>query len=158
MNPLALTRHAQDTARDYRREAARQRLARAAVRAHPTYGLERVYYLSKALFWFATALPAALSVLLLQSRGFTLLQVGLYLGVYSLTVAILEVPLGTLADRWGRKSVLLVGYTLTVAAQLAFLFAFTPAVLLLWATAGVQFSRRLYSGVVSCASPYCLRP
>jgi len=92
-----------------------------------------VYYLSKALFWFATALPAALSVLLLQSRGFTLLQVGLYLGVYSLTVALLEVPSGTLADTWGRKRTALLAYTFLIAAQGVLLWAFAPPLLLVWA-------------------------
>lgn len=103
------------------------------MRAHPTYRLERVYYLSKALFWFATALPAALSVLLLQNRGFTLLEVGLYLGVYSFTVALLEVPSGTLADSWGRKRTTLLAYTLLIAAQLILVGAFSAPLLLIWA-------------------------
>lgn len=133
MNHFSLIRHAQHTTSNYQREAARQRLARAAVRAHPTYRLERVYYLSKALFWFATALPAALSVLLLQSRGFTLLEVGAFLGIYALTVALLEVPSGMLADSWGRKRTTLLAYTLLIAAQSVLVWAFSAPLLLVWA-------------------------
>lgn len=133
MTELELFKHARHRAYDYQRAATQQRFARAAVRAHPTYRLERVYYLSKALFWFATALPAALSVLLLQSRGFTLLQAGLYLGVYSLTVALLEVPSGILADTWGRKRTALLAYALLIAAQLVLVWAFSAPLLLVWA-------------------------
>lgn len=116
MTDFELYRHARHTASNYQREAARQRLAKDAVRNRPTYGLECVYYLSNALLWFATALPAALLVLLLQDRGVTLLQVGFYYGVYALTVAVLEVPSGMLADSWGRKRTVLLAYTLLSAA------------------------------------------
>jgi MFS transporter, DHA1 family, quinolone resistance protein len=128
-----LLRQVRARTHDLQREAEQLRLARTAVRGHPTHSLEHVYYLSKALFWFATALPAALSVLLLQSRGFTLLEVGLYLGVYSLTVAVLEVPSGTLADSWGRKRTALLSYTLLIAAQGVLLWAFSAPLLLAWA-------------------------
>ena len=133
MNYFELIKYAQNTAREYQNEAARQRLAHAAVRASPTYGLERVYYLIKGLFWFAAALPAALYILLLQNRGVTLGEIGLFYGLYAIIVAFLEVPSGMLADLWGRKPVTLLGYALATAAQLALFFAFTPALLLLWA-------------------------
>ena len=92
-----------------------------------------MYYLIKGLFWFAAALPAALYILLLQNRGVTLGEIGLFYGLYAIIVAFLEVPSGMLADLWGRKPVALLGYALATAAQLALFFAFTPALLLLWA-------------------------
>ncbi len=133
MTEPGLLRYARHVAHNYQREAARQRLATAAVRAHPTYGLERIYYLIKGLFWFAAALPAALYILLLQNRGVTLGEIGLFYGLYAIIVAFLEVPSGMLADLWGRKPATLLGYALATAAQLALFFAFTPALLLLWA-------------------------
>ena len=42
--------------------------------------IQRVYYLALALFWLGTALPLALLVLLIQSRGLDLFQVGLLMG------------------------------------------------------------------------------
>ena len=133
MTESGLLRYARHTANDYQQEAARQHLANAAVRAHPIYGLERTYYFIKGLFWFAAALPAALYILLLQDRGVTLGEIGLFYGLYAIVVAFLEVPSGMLADLWGRKPVTLLGYALATAAQLALFFAFSPALLLLWA-------------------------
>ncbi len=118
---------------DYWQEAARQRLARIAVRSSPTYGLERTYYLTQGLFWLATALPAALLVLLAQNRGVTLGQIGLLFGAYALTAAVCEVPSGMLADAWGRKRTALLAYTLMIAAQTLLIFAFSLPLLLVWA-------------------------
>ena len=133
MNLLMLRKHVQHTAHDYEREAARQRLARAAVRVTPTFGLERTYYLTQGLFWLATALPAALLVLFVQSRGVTLGQVGLLFGTYALTAALFEVPSGMLADTWGRKNTTLLACALMIAAQILLIWAFTLPLLLVWA-------------------------
>lgn len=135
MNDLKLLKHAEQTARDYQQEAARQRQARLAVRnLPPTARLTRrtahLYYLTQALFWFSVSLPLALSVLLLQSRGFGLQQVGLLLGLYSLTVVLLEVPSGMLADRIGRKRTALLAYALLIGAQVALLWAFSLPLML----------------------------
>ena len=118
---------------DYHQEAARQRLARAAVRESPTFGLERTYYLTQGLLWLATALPAALLVLLIQNRGVTLGQIGLLFGIYSLTAALFEVPSGMLADAWGRKRTALLAYALMILAQTLLLWAFSLPLLLVWA-------------------------
>ena len=118
---------------DYHQEVARQRLARAAVQASPTHGLERTYYLTQGLLWLATALPAPLLVLLAQNRGVTLGQIGLLFGVYALTAAAFEVPSGMLADSWGRKPTALLAYALMIAAQTLLLWAFSLPLLLVWA-------------------------
>ena len=128
-----LHKHVQNTAHDYQQEAARQRLARNAVKDSPTYGLERTYYLTQGLFWLATALPAALLVLFVQSRGVTLGQVGLLFGAYSLTAAVFEVPSGMLADAWGRKPTTLLACVLMIAAQTLLIWAFSLPLLLVWA-------------------------
>lgn len=133
MNDLALSRHARQRASEYEQEAARQTLARLYRTSSPTYRLERTFYLAKALFWFATALPVGLWVLFMQSRGFTLGQIGLFYGLYSLTVALLEVPSGTLADGWGRRQSVLLSVVFLIAAQLALLWAFSPTLLFAWA-------------------------
>jgi len=54
----------------------------------------------------------------------TLAEVGLYMGVYALVVAALEVPSGAVADAMGRKRAYLLGGTLTVVARLVYLAAF----------------------------------
>lgn len=132
MNDLVFLQVAKQRAHDYQREAETQTLSQHAVRNRPTYRLERLYYLVKFLFWFAASLPVAFQVLLVQSRGFTLGQIGLFLGVFALTVALLEVPSGMLADLWGRKRTALAAYVFLVAAQLTLFFAFSLPLLLTW--------------------------
>lgn len=77
------------------------------------------------LRWFAAAMPMALLVLLLQSRGMSLLQVGLILAVHSGVVVVLEVPTGGLADAIGRKRVAIAAQTVTMLAGIVGLFAFS---------------------------------
>jgi MFS family permease len=64
--------------------------------------IQRKYYLVISLFWLATSLPIALLVLFAQSRGLDLFQVGIVMGLYSLTIVLLELPTGGLADAIGR--------------------------------------------------------
>jgi len=127
-------------ARGYARQA--NRLASAALPAGPSKQvrrLQRVYYCVTALYWFATVLPMAVSVLFAQARGLSLSQIGLYIGLYSLTIVFLEVPTGGLADALGRKRVTLLAYGLAILAKVLFLVAFSfPAFLgyaVLWGAA-----------------------
>jgi MFS transporter, DHA1 family, quinolone resistance protein len=105
------------------------------------------YYFITFLIWFATALPLALMVLLAQARGMSMFEVGVALGVYSLTIVILEIPTGGLADAMGRKRVALLAFLLGAFYSLIFLFAFTfPLLLLAMIIYGI--SRALASGAL----------
>mgnify|MGYP006133149027 CR=1 FL=1 len=48
----------------------------------------------------------------------TPLLIGLALGVYGLTQALLQIPMGLMSDRWGRKPVILAGLLLFIAGSL----------------------------------------
>ena len=112
-----------------------------------SHSIRRRYYAITFLVWFSTALPLSLSVLLAQARGIGLAEVGLALGVYSLTIVVLEVPTGGLADAVGRKRVALVAFGLAALYNLAFLVAFSfPTLLLAMVLYGV--SRALSSGAL----------
>ncbi len=105
------------------------------------------YYTITFLVWFATALPLALSVLLAQARGLSLFEVSFALGLYSLTIVLLEVPTGGLADAVGRKRVALLAFALAALYNVAFLLAFAfPMLLLAMILYGV--SRALSSGAL----------
>jgi MFS family permease len=107
--------------------------------------IQRVYYLTVFLFWVSVAITLPLMVLILQSRGIDLFQIGLLMGAYSLTIVLLEVPTGGLADAIGRKRVAMLAYSVTLIAGLVMLFSFTfPAFLLAFALSGV--GRALASG------------
>jgi DHA1 family quinolone resistance protein-like MFS transporter len=109
--------------------------------------IQRTYYLILSLFWLATAMRAVLVVLLMQSRGINLFEIGLLMGGYSLAVVLLEVPTGGLADAIGRKRVTLLAYTFMLISGGVFLFAFSfPAFLLAWLLAGL--ARALSSGAL----------
>lgn len=109
--------------------------------------IQRTYYLITFLFWFVTGLPMALSILLIQERGVDLLQIGLLMGIYSLTVAVLEVPTGGLADAIGRKRVSVLAYSTLTASMGMILFSFTfPLILGSFVLMGV--ARALSSGAL----------
>lgn len=60
------------------------------------------FYSLSGLFWFSTALITALYVLFLMEKGMNLAHIGIWAGANTLTVVLLEVPTGGLADAWGR--------------------------------------------------------
>lgn len=91
---------------------------------------QATYVLVNSVAWFAAVLPMAVTVLYAQSRGFSVLDVGLYTSVYALTVAVLEIPTGALTDAMGRKRAALLSYLLSLAAAAALLFAFSLPVLI----------------------------
>src|SRR5690606_3178390 len=62
----------------------------------------------------------------------TPLVAGLALGIYGLTQALLQLPLGRLSDRWGRKPVILLGLAIFALGSLVAALAQTP----LWLVAG----------------------
>lgn len=110
-----------------------------------TTSIRRRYGLITFLIWFATALPLALSVLLVQGRGLSLSEIGLVMGIYSLTVVLLEVPTGGLADAAGRKRVALLAYALQAVSSVLLLLAFSfPAFLVAMLVYGA--GRALSSG------------
>src|SRR5690606_9171685 len=110
-------------------------------------GPRATYYLVSSLNWFANVLPMAVMVLIARSRGLSLADIGYFLGAYSLTVVLLELPSGALADAIGRKRTYLLAGCVGIVAKAVFLFAFgLPAFLLYALTFGV--SRALSSGAL----------
>ena len=87
--------------------------------------IQRIYHSVISLFWLATSLPMALLVLLAQARGIDLFQVGITMGLYSLTIVLLEVPTGGLADALGRKRVAILAYSIILVSGIVLLGAFT---------------------------------
>ena len=112
-----------------------------------TNHIQRVYYLINSLFWLAVALPLALIILLIQARGLDLFQVGLVMGAYALTIVLLEVPTGGLADAIGRKWVTVIAYGFMTFSGILILVAFSfPVVLAALVLNGI--GRALSSGAL----------
>lgn len=51
-------------------------------------------------------------------EGFSPLWVGIAIGAYGLTQAILQIPMGILSDRYGRKPIILIGLALFALGSL----------------------------------------
>ncbi len=109
--------------------------------------IRRTYYLIVSLFWLGTALPMALTMLLAQARGISLFEISLLVGVYSLTIVLLEVPTGGLADAIGRKTTTALAYGCITIASVVLLLAFSfPAFVAGFMLIGV--GRALASGAL----------
>ncbi|HZW98484.1 MAG TPA: MFS transporter [Trueperaceae bacterium] len=107
----------------------------------------RAYYLVTSLNWFGAVLPMAVMVLLAQSRGLGLAEVGLFMGLYSIVVAVLELPSGALADKMGRKRAYILGGLLSALARGVFLLAFDLTAFMAFAVV-LGASRALTSGAL----------
>lgn len=98
-----------------------------------------------ALRWLPTGFLIPATVVLMQSRGLSLAQVGLASAVQSTVVLALELPTGGLADAIGRRRVLLLASLFDIATLTLILNAHTAAAFMVaWAIQGVY--RALESG------------
>jgi len=92
---------------------------------HTIRSIEARFYTVLFLFWFSTALPMAVFILLAQARGMSLTQIGLLTALYAATIVLLEVPTGGLADAWGRARVAFLAEAITLVGWIVFLFSFS---------------------------------
>ncbi|HZW27164.1 MAG TPA: MFS transporter, partial [Trueperaceae bacterium] len=109
--------------------------------------VRKTYALVTSLSWLFAVLPMPVMVLLAQSRGISLTEIGVVMALYSVTVAALEVPSGALADTLGRKRTFLLGGLLAIASRVAAVLAMDTAGFIVFALLfGV--SRALTSGTL----------
>ena len=77
-------------------------------------------YLLKAVLWFMVAMP--IIVLFFQEHGLSLTQVMLLQAIYSLSVALFEIPSGYIADIFGRKQTIVLSTIFAFIGYLVFSF------------------------------------
>jgi MFS family permease len=92
----------------------------------PLARLDRRFVLLNALRWLPTGLLLPVTVVLMQSRGLSLGEIGLVVTVQGAAVILLELPTGGLADALGRRPMLLLASALDVASLALFLGARSP--------------------------------
>jgi MFS family permease len=109
--------------------------------------IHRTLYMATAPRYFNAGLFIPVAVLLPLSRGITLSQVGLIVGVYAALSFVLDIPSGAIADRYGRKKVLIAADLCTIANLLVFTFA-TAFVQFLPFAVLAAFARALNSGAL----------
>jgi len=107
--------------------------------------LRHRYVALNALRWLPNGLLVPVFALLWVDRGFTLGQIGIVFSVQALTVFLLELPTGGLADAVGRRRVLIFATMIDAVALIVVLFADS---LLLFATVSLLMGiyRALESG------------
>ena len=109
--------------------------------------VRRNFLIVLGLRWLSVGLIIPTLILAMQSRGLNLTQIGLVLATYSITVVLLELPTGGLADAMGRRPVLAVASATGAAGLVIFLFAQnTLAFIAAWVILGV--GRALDSGAL----------
>ena len=91
--------------------------------------IRRRYYLLLALRFVPIGLAITIIVLLLQSRGLSLTQIGVAFAAQGIVVMFLELPTGGLADAVGRKPVLVVSVVVWIVATALLLVADTVLLL-----------------------------
>ena len=98
-----------------------------------------------ALRWLPIGLSIPVTVLLAQSRGLSVAEIGLVFVAHSLVALVLELPTGGLADAIGRRPVLVVSGVLQIGGMLL-LAAATNLLMFMAAFALVGAGRALDSG------------
>lgn len=77
--------------------------------------IRRRYLLLIGLRWFQTGLLIPIIVLLMVSRGLSLVEIGLVGSVQGIVILVLELPTGGLSDSLGRRPTLLLAYVFALA-------------------------------------------
>ncbi len=104
----------------------------------------RVYYLFMASTGFMLFLPVWI-IYLMNGRGLSLTEVGVFESFFWLTIIIAEVPTGAIADRFGRRVSLALGAILFAVSTVIFAMADTFSLLLgSYLVMGIALT--LYSG------------
>ncbi len=75
-------------------------------------------YVLKAIMWFMVAMP--IIVLFFQEHGLTLTEVMILQAIYSISVALFEIPSGYMADIFGRKKTIILSTIFCFSGYLIF--------------------------------------
>lgn len=105
------------------------------------------YGFHQALHWLIVGIAIPVLVLIFQSRGLNLQEIGLVMAVWVGSTAALEIPLGGVADKYGRKNTYLFSLLVNVLGCIALYFA-TDLKLLLCAAFLLGSARAIYSGTL----------
>ena len=83
------------------------------------HNILKMYFL-KGVLWFMVSMP--IIVLFFQNHGLTLTEVMILQSIYSLSVALFEIPSGYIADVFGRKKSIILSTILSFLGFLVFSF------------------------------------
>ncbi|WP_428774405.1 MFS transporter [Vibrio sp.] len=109
--------------------------------------LLRVYASQQGLHWTINGVAIPVLVLIFQSKGLNLQQIGLVMATWVGSTAMLEIPLGGVADKYGRKNTYLWSLVVNIFGCIALYFAADVYTLMLSAFL-LGGARAIYSGTL----------
>ncbi|KHT62064.1 hypothetical protein RJ45_19265 [Photobacterium gaetbulicola] len=105
------------------------------------------FAIQQLIHWTIVGIAIPVLILLFQARGFNLQDIGLVMAVWVGSTAVLEVPLGGVADRYGRKATYLGSLVVNILGCSALLYV-TELVEVLFSAFMLGASRAIYSGTL----------
>lgn len=105
------------------------------------------YLIQQSFHWLVTGIFIPVLILLLQSLNLNLFEIGIVMAVYVASTAILEIPLGGVADKFGRKNIYLLSLLINTLGYIVLASSVTFNELLL-AAAVLGSARAIYSGTL----------
>ncbi|WP_245696573.1 MFS transporter [Vibrio xiamenensis] len=103
--------------------------------------------IQQGLHWLIVGIMIPVITLIFQSRGLSLRDIGFVMAVWIGSTAVFEIPLGGVADRYGRKNTYLVSLLLNSFACIVLYFAYHLALITLAAVL-LGVARAVYSGTL----------
>lgn len=107
-----------------------------------------IYAGHQGLHWSIIGIVIPVLVLIFQSRGLNLQEIGFVMAVWIGSTAALEIPLGGVADKYGRKNIYLLSLVVNAMGCLVLYFAENSLLLILIAAFLFGSSRAIYSGTL----------
>ncbi|WP_260261419.1 MFS transporter [Vibrio intestinalis] len=105
------------------------------------------YAIQQTIHWFITGLIIPVLILIFQTRSLSLTDIGLIMTIWVGSTALLEVPLGVLADKIGRLTTYLVSLAVMILGSVALLIA-DSFISVAFAALLLGSARAIYSGTL----------
>ena len=106
------------------------------------------YCVHQALHWSIIGIAIPVLVLIFQSRGLNFQEIGAVMAVWVGSTAALEIPLGGIADKYGRRNIYLLSLVVNVMGCLTLYFSSGSFLLTITAAFLLGTSRAIYSGTL----------
>ncbi len=109
--------------------------------------LTKRFALQQSLHWMIVGLIIPVLTLLFQAHGLNLAEIGIIMAAWIGTTTILEIPLGSVADQFGRRAIYLLSLFMNIIGSTLLYFAYNFEWLLI-ASIILGASRAVYSGTL----------
>ncbi|MGF1763928.1 MFS transporter [Aliivibrio kagoshimensis] len=110
----------------------------------------------QCIHWMSIGIMIPVITLIFQSRGLSLSDIGLVMAVWIGSTALFEIPLGGVADTYGRRSTYLVSLLVSTLGCIVLYYAYDLTLMMIAAMC-LGLSRAVYSGTLDAWFYDCFR-